>query len=245
MILPASHTPEQWRRTVGLKPIIDGAYLLALGSANAVLLDGGTELALVDAGFPDKAGVVLDAIRQLGRAPSDLRHLIFTHGHPDHIGSAAAIVRATGATTFMHALDAPLAESGGPFRSMSPAPGLLPRTAYRFVWHPDERMEPFRVDHRIAEGETLPIAGGLHVVATPGHCAGQVAFLWRGERLLIAGDVGMNILGLTDPIGFEDIEEGRRSQRKVAALRCDAAVFGHGRAIPSGASARLGKKWGR
>ena len=39
----------------GLKKIVEGAYLLPLGSANAVLLDGGSELALADAGFPDKA----------------------------------------------------------------------------------------------------------------------------------------------------------------------------------------------
>jgi glyoxylase-like metal-dependent hydrolase (beta-lactamase superfamily II) len=127
---------------VGLKKIVEGAYLVPLGSANAVLLDGGPELALVDAGFPDKAPLVFDAIRQLGRTPRDLRHLIFTHGHPDHIGSAAVIVRETGATTYMHALDAPFAETGGPFRPMNPAPGLLPRTAYRYVWRPQERMEP-------------------------------------------------------------------------------------------------------
>ena len=209
-----------------------------------MLLDGGPELALADAGFPDKASPVFDAIRQLGRTPRDLRHLIFTHGHPDHIGSAAAIVRETRATTYMLALDAPFAETGCPFRPMNPAPGLLPRTAYRFVWRPQERMEPVRIDRHMADGETLPIAGGLHVVHIPGHCAGQVAFLWQGERLLIAGDVGMNILGPGDPVGFEDIEEGRRSQRKVATLRFNAAVFGHGRPIHSGASERIRSKWG-
>jgi glyoxylase-like metal-dependent hydrolase (beta-lactamase superfamily II) len=81
---------------VGLKKIVEGAYLVPLGSANAVPLDGEPELALADAGFPDKASLVFDAIRQLGRTPRDLRHLIFTHGHPDHIGSAAAIVQETG-----------------------------------------------------------------------------------------------------------------------------------------------------
>lgn len=230
---------------MGLKKIIEGAYLVPMGAANAVLLDEGPELALVDAGFPGKASVVFDAIRQLGRTPRDLRHLIFTHGHPDHIGSAAAIVRETGATTYMHALDPPFAETGGPFRPMDPAPGLLLNTVYRFVWHPQERMEPVRIDRHITDGETLPIAGELHVVHTPGHCAGQVAFLWHGERLLIAGDVGMNIVGLGDPVGFEDIEEGRRSQRKIAALHFDAAVFGHGRAIRSGASERFRSKWGQ
>lgn len=227
-----------------MKKIIEGAYLVALGNANAVLLDTGPELALVDAGFPGKASVVFDAIRQLGRDPRDLRHLIFTHGHPDHIGSAAAIVRETGAATYMHEVDVPFAESGGPFRPMSPAPGLVMRTAYRFAWHPQERMEPVKIDRHIDDGEMLPIAGGLRVVHTPGHCAGQVAFLWQGERLLIAGDVGTNILGLDDPLGFEDIEEGRRSQRKIAALRFDAAVFGHGRAIRFEASKRIHRKWG-
>jgi len=230
---------------MGMKKIIDGAYLVPLGAANTVLLDAGPELALVDAGFPGKASLVFDAIRQIGRKPHDLRHLIFTHGHPDHIGSAAEIVRETGATTYMHALDAPFAELGGPFRPMDPAPGVLPRTSYRFVWHPQERMEPVRIDRHIADGETLPIAGGLHVVHAPGHCAGQVALLWQGERLMIAGDVGMNIFGLGDPVGFEDLEAGRRSQRKLAALRFNAAVFGHGQPIHSGASECLCRKWGR
>ena len=40
---------------VGLKKIVEGAYLLPLGMANAVLLDSGHELAFVDAGFPDTA----------------------------------------------------------------------------------------------------------------------------------------------------------------------------------------------
>ncbi len=55
----------------------------------------------------------------------------------------------------------------------------------------------------------------------------------------------MNIVGLGDPVGFEDIEEGRRSQRKIAALRFDAAVFGHGRAIRPGASERIRRIWGQ
>ena len=66
-----------------------------------------------------------DARTVIGEARYALEHLIFTHGHPDHIGSAAAIVRETGARTYMHPLDIPMAESGGPFRPMRPAPGLL------------------------------------------------------------------------------------------------------------------------
>jgi hypothetical protein len=62
--------------------------------------------------------------------------------------------------------------------------------------------------------------------------------------MLMAGNIGISILGPGDPLGFEDIEEGRSSQREIAALRFDAAVFGHGRTIRSGASDRVGRKWG-
>ena len=227
-----------------MKKITENAWLLALGSANAVLLRDGDDLVLFDAGFPNREKIVFDAIDQLGKRRSDLKHLIFTHGHPDHIGSAAAIVRETGATTWMHAADAPLAESGGPFRPMTRAPGLLHALIFRAVWHPDQRVASFGIDKTIAEGDVLPAAGGLQVIATPGHCAGQVAFLWRGEQLLIGGDVFMNIYGLADPVGFEDETEGRNSQRRLASLNFDAAAFGHGNAILAKASSRLRHKLG-
>lgn len=214
-----------------MKQIVVDAWLLALGNANAILLQQGSELALIDAGFPGKEQIVFDAISALGRRPTDLKHLVFTHGHPDHIGSAAAIVRATGARTYMHAADAPLAESGGPFRPMARAPGLVHALMYRLVWNQNERMQPFRIDQHIADGETLPILGGLQAIHVPGHCAGQVALMWQGGRLLLCGDTFINIMGVSDPIAFEDEAEGRASQRKLAALDFQAVAFGHGKAI--------------
>jgi glyoxylase-like metal-dependent hydrolase (beta-lactamase superfamily II) len=53
----------------------------------------------------------------------------------------------------------------------------------------------------------VPDDGGVPnfdaIIHTPGHCAGQVALLWRPGRMLFAGDVCMNIMGLGDPIGLE------------------------------------------
>lgn len=219
--------------------IIDGAYLVPMGNANAVLLDAEGDLVLVDAGFPKKADKVLNAVAKLGRKPSDLKHLVFTHGHPDHIGSAVPLIRATGARTYMHAADVPMVESGGPFRPMKPAPGLIRDIMLRIVFDQNERTEPFRIDQHIADGETLPLAGGLRVIHAPGHCAGQVGLLWQGTRLLIAGDVFINIFGAGDPIGFEDEAEGRRSQRKLAALKPQAVCFGHGKSITQDAAAQI------
>ena len=226
-----------------MKPVIKGVHVVPMGFANAFLIEGDDGLTLIDAGYPRKEAAVFGAIRGLGRSPDQLKHLIFTHAHPDHIGSAAAIVRRTGATTFMHPLDIPIAESGGPFRPMTPAPGLLGRPLCKLFFHPDERLDPVAIDHALTPGEILPIAGGFDVIHTPGHCAVQVALLWRPGRMLFAGDVCMNIMGLGDPVGFESLEEGRASQRKVAGLSFDAAGFGHGEPIARDASSRFRNKW--
>ena len=62
--------------------------------------------------------------------------------------------------------------------------------------------------------------------------------------MLFAGDVCMNLMGLADPVGFENLDEGRASQRKLASLSFDAAGFGHGKPIARDASAQFRVKWG-
>ncbi|MFZ1096957.1 MAG: MBL fold metallo-hydrolase [Xanthobacteraceae bacterium] len=229
---------------MSVKRVIEGVQVVPMGMANAFLIEGDDGLTLIDAGFPGKQTVVFGAIRGLGRSPDQLKHLIFTHGHPDHIGSAAAIVRETGARTYMHPLDIPIAGSGGPFRPMTPAPGVLRQVMCRLFFHPDERLEPVAIDQPLTAWEILPIAGGIEVIHTPGHCAGHIALLWRPGRMLFAGDVYMNLMGLGDPVGFESLQEGRASQRKLASLSFDAAGFGHGAPIARDASTLFRNQWG-
>ena len=229
---------------MAMKSVIKGVHIIPMGMANAFLVEGDDGLALIDAGFARKEAAVFETIRGLSRSPRELKHLIFTHGHPDHIGSAAAIVRETGARTYMHPLDIPMAETGGPFRPLTPAPGLLHRVLCKMFFHPDERLEPVAIDQHLNDGEILDVAGGFKVIHLPGHCAGQVALVWQSGRMLFAGDVAANVMGLGDPLGFEDLEEGRASQRKLASLSFDAAGFGHGSPITHDASTRFHDKWG-
>jgi glyoxylase-like metal-dependent hydrolase (beta-lactamase superfamily II) len=90
------------------KRVINGVHVVAMGMANAFLIEGNDGLTLIDAGSRIRGAAVFGAIGGIGRSPDQLKHLIFTHGHPDHIGSAAAIVRETGARTYMHPLDIPM-----------------------------------------------------------------------------------------------------------------------------------------
>jgi glyoxylase-like metal-dependent hydrolase (beta-lactamase superfamily II) len=127
---------------------------------------------------------------------------------------------------------------------MSSSPGLVQKIGFRLFWRPNEPVAPIRIDEQIDDGDMLPIAGGLEVIHTPGHSAGHVSLLWQNGRLLIVGDVGSNVAGVSDPLGFEDREQGRRSQRQLASLHFEAAAFGHGRAIPRDAVPRIRRAWG-
>jgi hypothetical protein len=63
--------------------------------------------------------------------------------------------------------------------------------------------------------------------------------------MLFAGDVCTNVMGLGDPVGFENLNDGRASQRKLASLSFDTAGFGHGAPIAREASTRFRNKWGK
>jgi glyoxylase-like metal-dependent hydrolase (beta-lactamase superfamily II) len=100
---------------MSVQRVIKGVHVVPMGKANAFLIEGGDGLRMIDAGYPGKA--VFGAIRGIGRSPDQLEHLIFTHGHPDHIGSAAAVVLETGARTCMQGVVAVAGASGSTNRA--------------------------------------------------------------------------------------------------------------------------------
>ncbi|MCX6690869.1 MAG: MBL fold metallo-hydrolase, partial [Methanoregula sp.] len=71
----------------------------------------GDNITLIDTGFDGSEKLVTEYIRSTGRDPSEIRLIILTHAHPDHIGSAKAIRDLTGCTVTAHPLDAPAIEN--------------------------------------------------------------------------------------------------------------------------------------
>lgn len=228
---------------MALKALTDELSILS-GTVNMYLLDAPEGLTLIDAGFPGDDRKVLDALKVLGRPANDLKHIVLTHAHPDHIGSAAALKRATGARTYLHAADIPVAEQGGPFRPMKPAPGLVAHVMSALFFRPKAKVAPLRVDQALADGNVLPIGGGLRVIHAPGHCAGQVALLWIARGVLFTGDVCTNLFGLGPPIAYENRAEGEASQRRLADLEFRTACFGHGKPILENAASRFRTAFG-
>lgn len=216
---------------------------MALGKVHAWLLGGPDDLALIDAGYPGQIGLIELGIKEAGFRLEDLRHVVVTHAHPDHVGSLAEVRRRVPhVRVYAHRLEADLMVEGRTKRpELAPAPGPLHRTLFElFVRNSPHAVEPVAVDETIDDGDELPFAGGLRVVHTPGHAAGHVS-LHRpegphGRGFLFVGDAAMRLTTLDVAICYEDFAEGTRSLAKLAALDFDVATFGHGRAITRDAS---------
>lgn len=231
-----------------MKQIAPDLYMLSLGFVNAFLLVDGADLTLVDTGFPSSARQILDAVRSLGRQPSDLRHILVTHCHVDHAGSLAELKRVTGATTVMHPLDAALVRSGQAWREqVEIAPGLEKKLLYRlFIRNTPRTIPPAVIDLEVNDGDILPITGGVRVVHIPGHTIGQVAYLWqRHGGVIFVADAAGNLVGLRLSINYENLQAGMESLVKLGRQSFEIACFGHGRAIVGGAAARFRRKWAK
>ena len=126
---------------------------------NAYLLETDDRLALVDAGWPNKTEVIFKAVQESRHNPADIRHLVLTHGHIDHAGSAADVRRRTGAQTYAHAADLELINKGQAERpGTTVTPGVIPAFAYRFFIKPGgTTYESFAVDQTLKDGETVPL----------------------------------------------------------------------------------------
>ncbi len=226
--------------------VVPGVYQIPLGIVNAFLLESDNGLVLIDTGTPGSAHKILGAVSALGKQPSDIRQILITHLHADHTGSLAVLKRATGAPIYMHPVDAALVRIGIAGRPMKPAPGLLPRLMVTMIRRRGAPVvEAVETDHPVNDGDLLPIAGGIQVIHTPGHSAGQVAFLWpKNGGVLFAGDVAGNIRSnLSVSIVYEDMPLGIKSLERLAGMSFDTALFGHGAPIAHGAGAQFRQKF--
>jgi glyoxylase-like metal-dependent hydrolase (beta-lactamase superfamily II) len=198
-------------------------------------------LALIDAGVPGSAPAIAAAIRGLGRDPAELRHLVLTHFHVDHVGAAAEIATWGDVRISAHRIEAPVIEgsAAGPDPVLSAwEEELLARVQASFTATPPD---PVRVDRRLEDGDVLDFGGGAHVVWVPGHTPGSAAIHLPAAGVLFTGDTiarradGRVILGVFNV----DSEAALASMRRQAALDVEVACFGHGEPVTAGAGAIL------
>lgn len=131
--------------------------------------DGADEALIVDPG--DEAEMLLGVIDELG---VDLKAILLTHTHFDHVGAVAPVAKATGAPVYCPKLEVPVLQD---INAFVPWPEFGPFEN----WDPEETVEG---------GEKLELAGlEIDVLFTPGHSPGHVSYSIPAEKALFSGDV--------------------------------------------------------
>ena len=228
---------------MALTELMENLHIIP-GLVNVYLLQSPGGLTLIDTGFARNTAKILEGIRSTGQSPEEVRHILLTHAHPDHIGGAAALQKRTGAQIYAHGADAPIIEAGGPFRPMRAAPGLRNRIVVAVLNKVSGHVAPAHVDHLLQDGVAVPFDDDLVAIHVPGHCAGQVALRWnKGGGVLFAADACINRKEMALAAAQEDLGEARRSLAKLAGLRFEVACFGHGPPIMAGADQQFRRQW--
>jgi len=221
-------------------------HMIPAGPVNTYLIEDPSGLLLIDTGFSRHVPHILSSIRETGRSPQELKHILITHAHPDHAGAAAGLKKHCNAQIWAPASDAPILRGEEPMRPLKRAPGLLRWAMFTAISMMKETIPPVHVDRELHGDETLPFGKGLRLIHTPGHTKGHLALLLEGEqKILFAVDTCANLpgLGLDLSVAYEDIEEGKRSLRKLCDHEFDMVCFGHGKPIRENAAERFRAKW--
>jgi glyoxylase-like metal-dependent hydrolase (beta-lactamase superfamily II) len=189
------------------------------------LIDGGDELALVDAGIGPGTDEILELVRADGFDPARIGKILITHYHADHVGGAAALKRATGAD--LHA-----GVEAAPTIRVADADQIGLNWAKTFGFYPaDYEWEPAEVEAEFRDGDRIAV-GGLEVeaIATPGHCNGHycLRLAGRDRSYLFTSDCvfwgGAIIL---QNVPDANLQLYADSCNRIAELEWDALLPGH------------------
>ena len=234
--------------------VTDGVYFIPgqdemIPDAHAYVVGelSSNDLSIIDAGMIGKGAYKIQSIQDMGISLENIKRLIITHTHMDHIGCLSEIrEHIPWAELWLHKDEAGPLEEGDDrivygmemFRSMCQMQyGLKPGA---FTFHVDKRLDG---------DESLDIGGMVwEVIHIPGHSPGSIGLYHRTKKILIPGDV----VYADYAIGRFDMHKAdgsvlKDSLMRLAELEVDILLPGHNRIVkdlPSGYILKTAKQWG-
>jgi glyoxylase-like metal-dependent hydrolase (beta-lactamase superfamily II) len=250
--------PDSWAVDVEAataRELVPGLWRLRLplpwhhvNHANAYAVehaDGG--IVLVDCGSGGHGSALAALERALGQAGfgvTDVRDLVITHYHTDHMGLVGPIKRASGCTVWGHpacsahfdVVERPGATQIARHRAAA-ADGARDDVLAAVACVREElegAHAPVRPDRPLGPGVVVETAlGGWRVIEAPGHCPSQVCLYQRERGLLFSADLLMPEFTTYCDVGFaaDPIGDFRVAIERIAALGSPTCLGGHGRPL--------------
>ncbi|WP_426672194.1 subclass B3 metallo-beta-lactamase [Mucilaginibacter sp. McL0603] len=176
---PSSGRPGDWSKPYKPFRIAGNLYYVGTDELACFLITTPQGHILINTGAPGSAPLIYSSIAALGFKFSDIKILLTTHAHLDHVGSMAEIKKITGAKVMIEANDAPVLADGG-------------NSDYEFGGK-GNLFEPIKADSLLHDHDTIKF-GGMQIIMLhhPGHTKGACSFLFdvkdghRSYRVLIA-----------------------------------------------------------
>ena len=210
--------------------MVDTVALGRPGSVAAYVLKG-SKVALVDCGYATSSGTVLEGLRELGIAPSEVDYVVPTHVHLDHAGGSGELIRHMPRAKV-------IAQERGVPHLVDPTRLIQSATSVFGEATIDTYGRPTGIDKEriLAVGEELHVdLGGLSFTAlhAPGHAPHQISIYVGERKVLIAADaVGAVypavpvVMPVTPPPSLDPEQLGRTTDR-LAQLDAETLLAPH------------------
>lgn len=214
---PEGHTD----RTVPIEPfnIIDNIYFVGeYVQLASYLITGSDGHIIVDTGYDVSVPVIINNIKKLGFDPEDIKLIIGTHAHGDHVDGHTRMQEKTGATILASAADKEVIETGG-------------ETDFR-----DGDWRPAKVNRVVEDGEVIRLGDtAITVNLTPGHTRGCISLSMVAEEdkqkydVLILGGVRIAARPVLGHPNYPNMAQDFASTfEKLQKMPVDIFLGGHG-----------------